>query len=72
MDKQNTCQNCKHNNLGMCQFIRDNFLVMTRVLDKGTDVGYKFELKSAITITDAASKFFCCNQWEKKEEIKNN
>lgn len=68
-----TCENCIHNNLGMCKFIRENFLVMTRVIDpnKKIDVGYQYQLESAITITDAAKKFFCCNQWEeqtKKEE----
>lgn len=68
-----TCENCIHNNLGVCKFIRENFLVMTRVIDpeKKNDVGYKYQLESAITITDAAKKFFCCNQWEeqtKKEE----
>ena len=57
-----TCENCIHNNMGMCNFIRENFLVMTRVLENGQDVGYKYQLESAITITDAAKKFFCCNQ----------
>ena len=65
--KTKTCENCIHNNLGVCNFIRENFLVMTRVLDKGKDVGYEYKLESAITITDAAKKFFCCNQWKEKE-----
>ena len=65
--KVKTCENCIHNNAGMCKFIRENFLVMTRVLDKGRDVGHEYQLESAITITDAAKKFFCCNQWKEKE-----
>ena len=66
--KTKTCENCIHNNMGMCNFIRENFLVMTRVLENGQDVGYKYQLESAITITDAAKKFFCCNQWKEKEQ----
>ena len=68
--KTKTCENCIHNNMGMCNFIRENFLVMTRVLENGQDVGYKYQLESAITITDAAKKFFCCNQWKEKEKKK--
>ncbi len=66
--KTKTCENCIHNNMGMCNFIRENFLVMTRVLENEQDVGYKYQLESAITITDAAKKFFCCNQWKEKEK----
>lgn len=65
--KVKTCENCIYNNAGMCKFIRENFLVLTRVLDRGIDVGHKYELQSAVTITDAAKKFFCCNQWKEKE-----
>ena len=65
--KVKTCANCIHNNVGMCAFIRENFLVMTRVLENGKDVGYNYEIQNAITITDTAKKFFYCNQWKEKE-----
>lgn len=64
-----SCANCKHNDKNICNYVRDNFLTLTRVLDRnGQDVGQNYTLSSAITITDEGAKVFCCNQWKLKEK----